>query len=371
MKTNTKKGRVNTAELAPQPAASRYRVVQLSNLLSFPFDLNARDQVAFTEIAGDERNAKFYDGRMVLDLGTLGGPNAEAVALNDVPQVAGHSNFDQSGLFHAYRWSRETGMVDLGTLPGTVDSQANDINGKGEVVGVASFADPATPSRGVLWRPGSPPLDLGVDRGIFQGMKINDSSQVAGVTLDREGRPQAFSWTPTGGVVQLRGRGILTSDYRDLNGAGQITGVYEPSDGSGFTGYLWTPRRSFIGFTEPLRPAPFGMNDKGMVVGVLFLTQTAFVWTREEGAIEIGLPGEFSNAYEVNNFSQVVGQAAGTEGEYAFIWTREDGLINLNTRLHNPPDGLRVTIARQINDRGTIFASTNLGHPVLLVPFPN
>lgn len=261
-------------------------------------------------------------------------------------------------------------MVDLGMLPGTVDARASDINSKGEVVGIASFADPATPARAVLWRPGSAPLDLGLDRGVFPGMRINDSTQVAGLALDREGTQQAFSWTPTGGAVQLRGRGILSSDFRDLNSAGQITGIYEPSDGSGFTGYLWTPRRSFIGFTDPLRPVPFGMNDKGMVVGVLFLTQTAFVWTREEGAIEIGLPGEFSNAYEVNNFSQVVGQASGAEGDYAFIWTREDGLINLNTRLHNPSDGLRVTIARQINDRGTILASTNLSQPVLLVPFP-
>ena len=90
MKTRTEISRGRAAEPAVQPASPSYRVVQLSELLAFPFDLNARDQVAFTEIAGTGRNAKFYDGSTVRDLGTLGGANAEAVATNDVAQVVGY-----------------------------------------------------------------------------------------------------------------------------------------------------------------------------------------------------------------------------------------------------------------------------------------
>ena len=69
---------------------------------------------------------------------------------------------------------------------------------------------------------------------LIDGQKSEDMllSGVAGITLDREARQQAFSWTHTGGVVQLRGRGILTSDFRDLNGAGQITGIFRPELGA-------------------------------------------------------------------------------------------------------------------------------------------
>lgn len=367
MNTSTNETRVRPAEPAVQAASPRYRVIQLSNVPSFPFDLNARDQVAFTEITAAARIAKFYDGNTVRELGTLGGAIAEAVAASDAAQVAGHSNFNDTELFHAFRWSRETGMVDMGTLPGTVESRANDINFDGEVIGTAHFADPATPSRLVIWRPGSGPLDLGLERGVVSA-RINDAGQVGGSTRDSEGREQVFAWTRTGGIILLRGRGILTADFRDMNAGGQITGSFEPSDGSGFTGYLWTPRRSFVVLDGELRPVPWGLNDRGMVVGGLFLTQRAFVWTRAEGTVDIGPPGEFSNAYEVNNFSQVVGQASGTSGDYAFIWTREDGVVDLNTRLLNPPAGLRLVIARQINDRGSILATSSIGEPVLLLP---
>jgi len=367
MKTSTNASRLRPAEPAVRPASPQYRVIQLSDVTSFPVDLNARDQVSFTEIIGTARIAKFYDGSTVRDLGTLGGANAEAVALSDSALVGGHSNFGATELFHAFRWSRETGMVDLGTLPGTVESRAHDINFEGEVIGAAHFADPARPSRLVLWRPGSGPLDLGLERGVVAA-RINDAGQVGGSTRDREGREQAFAWTGTGGVILLRGRGILTSDFRAMNAGGQITGAFEPTDGSGFTGYLWTPRRSFIVLGGELRPVPWGLNDRGMIVGGLFLTQTAFVWTRAEGAIDIGPPGHFSNAYGVNNFSQVVGQASGGGGDYAFLWTREDGFIDLNTRLLDPPAGLRLVFARHINDRGSILASSSVGAPVLLLP---
>lgn len=367
MKTSTNESRAVPAAPALHPATPRYRVIQLSSVSSFPFDLNARDQVAFTEIAGTTRTARFYDGSTVRNLGTLGGANAEAVAVGDASHVAGHSNFDATELFHAFRWTRDTGLADLGTLPGTVESRAIDVNVDGDVVGSAHFADPETPARLVLWRPGGAGQDLGLEHGVVAA-RINDAGQIGGSTRDTEGREQAFSLARNGNVILLRGRGILSSDFRDMNAGGQITGSYEPSDGSGFTGYLWTPRHSFTVLGGELRPVPWGMNDKGMIVGGLFLTQRAFVWTREEGAVDIGPPAEFSNAYEVNNFSQVVGQASGASGDYAFLWTRADGVTDLNTRLVNPPAGLRLVIARQINDRGSILATSSIGEPVLLLP---
>jgi probable HAF family extracellular repeat protein len=219
-----------------------------------------------------------------------------------------------------------------------------------------------------LWRRGAAPLDLGLNRGVSSFLRINDAGQVMGTTFDRNGNPQAFSWTRTGGVLRLRGRGIASSDARALNEAGQITGSFTPTGGE-FTGFLWTPGRSFIEL-QGNRPIPFGLNDRGMVVGVIFLTQTAFVWTRERGTENIGvLPGGgFSTAYGVNNREEVVGQSSTADSQHAFLWTREEGMIDLNSRLRNAPPGFAVTIATQINEHGAILGSTIDGSLVALLP---
>ncbi len=357
--------RTPDAAAAPPPAS--YRVIVLSDRPRGSFELNEVDQVAFSEL-GDtgQLRAKLLDGNRILDLGTLGGATAEADTVNNVAQVAGRSSFDETGLFHAYRWSRDTGMVDLGTLPQAMESEAHDINNMGEVVGLATFGSADVPPRGVLWRPGAGPLDLGLDRGVFPGvggLKINNAGQVMGNTVDRSGRTQAFWWTRTGGAVLLRRPQIIDSEARDLNAAGQITGVFSPDDGSGFAGFLWTPRRSFVEIRHELRPIPYALNDRATVVGLLFINQSAFVWTAAGGVERIGAPSGFAEALEVNNFDQVVGH---TEGR-AFLWTREDGIIDLNTRLRNPAPGV-LGRAHQINDRGSIVATTHEGVMVLLVP---
>lgn len=58
----------------------------------------------------------------IVDLGTLGGRESEAFAVNDHGQVVG-SSFTARGSLHAFSWTRAAGLVDLGTLGGT-DSQA-------------------------------------------------------------------------------------------------------------------------------------------------------------------------------------------------------------------------------------------------------
>lgn len=365
MKTGTEARSAPGEGLAAEAAAANsWRIVQLAERGTGV--LNARDQVAFTEFAAGRRIAKFFDGKVIRELGTLGGQNAEVGGINDKGEVTGFSQL-ASGVQHAFRWSRNGGMIDLGTLPGALESFGSDINNGGDVIGTA--ANPGDPLRAVLWRRGAGPLDLRVERGVQSFLELNDAGQVMGQGFDRNGAPQALSWTRAGGVVRLRGGGILDSDARDMNASGQITGLYTPADGSGFTGYLWTPGRSFVELGGANRPAPFGLNDRATVVGVQFLTQTAFVWTREGGTEEIGEPpfSNFSNAYSVNNRGQVVGQAATADAQVGFIWTRQDGMVDLNTRLRNAPPGFLLTFARYINERGAILGASTSGSLVLLV----
>jgi probable HAF family extracellular repeat protein len=75
------------------------------------------------------------------DLGTLGGPESRAVAINERGQVVGRAETkakDEAGhpISHAFLWE-DGKMRDLGTLPGGLESFAYGINERGQIVGTS------------------------------------------------------------------------------------------------------------------------------------------------------------------------------------------------------------------------------------------
>jgi probable HAF family extracellular repeat protein len=68
------------------------------------------------------------------DLGTLGGQNSTALAINSKSQIVGFSDLSQTGVTHAVLWTAPNKMKDLGSLGGS-NSTAQGINDSGQVVG--------------------------------------------------------------------------------------------------------------------------------------------------------------------------------------------------------------------------------------------
>lgn len=131
--------------------------------------------------AGPGCHAFFWEDGALIDLGTLGGDNSEAIWLNEAGDVAGSADLAGSALHHAVLW-RHDKIHDLGTVAGDPCSRGRGINSRGQVVGGSS--DCANFLHAFLWEDGGPMLDLntlippGLGFQLTNAFNINDRGEI-------------------------------------------------------------------------------------------------------------------------------------------------------------------------------------------------
>jgi uncharacterized membrane protein len=138
----------------------------------------------------------------IVELGTLGGPDSKALAISENGTVSGLAMLP-SGEWHAVIWD-STGIVDLGTPPGAIESRANAVNEFGQVAGSAEVG---TQSQGYLF-----------ENGIWTPIGTLPGTSESGATdIDSGGRIVGSSYTP-GGVSRaiIWDAGELTDRPGDL-----------------------------------------------------------------------------------------------------------------------------------------------------------
>lgn len=169
---------------------------------TIPQDVNDLGEiVGYDSIPGTNAlHAFLISGGEISDLGTLGGSESRAAAINNASVVVGRSQVTMSitAPFHAFRFENGV-MVDLGTLGGLLSS-ALDINDRGVIVGGSQIAGNA--NRAFVVRDGvmrdlneliapTPGLVLTI------ALRINSAGQIACIgTLN--GQTRVFLLTPTG-----------------------------------------------------------------------------------------------------------------------------------------------------------------------------
>ena len=202
------------------------------------------DPVSFLGVGTQTRAFLWQDGVM-LDLGTLGGPDSWGASVNERGQVAGWALVD-STVQHPFLW--ESGrMIDLGTLGGTsavvgslaASGAGASLNNRGQVIGTSNLAGDLI-HHPFLWDGGAlrDMGTLGGDNG--EAYWINDTGEVVG-RADLLGSQvhHAFLWKK-GKMIDLGvAPGQPCSTAIDINSRGQIiidTGICGVGGGPGL---LW------------------------------------------------------------------------------------------------------------------------------------
>jgi probable HAF family extracellular repeat protein len=242
----------------------------------------------------------------VIEIGTFGGSFGQASAVNDNGFVVGAAEntiadpFALADFFgiagttelHAFGWTRDRGIFDLGSLggPGSVPLSVNQ---RRQVAGTSFTSSMPGPPFGIpplepfLWHDGVM-ISLGTLGGNFGvAAKVTNQGQVVGYSdLEGDSTQHGFSWRA--GV--LTDVGTLGGDFSTanwVNESGEVVG-YASNAGGFVKAFRWKEGkiRDLGAVDSDLCSAAWSTNEAGQIVGnsapdCNFRTQErAFLWER-------------------------------------------------------------------------------------------
>jgi hypothetical protein len=238
-----------------------------------------------------------------------------------------------------FRWTREEGLIPLGSLPGrSVSVEPRAVSADGSVI--VGLGDSFLPFR---WTRQTGPVALGFE-GAAAGVSADGTIVVgahragASISPGTSSPPEAVYWTQETGTVALGGFGpeftstiadAISSDGKVIVGFASYSGVSKA--------YRWTAEQG----VELLGDLPASNNPRLSSDGAVIVGGNggqAFRWSEAGGMIGLGtLPGtinSFSSAVSSDG-SIVVGSGSNGDVTDPFVWDQNHGMRNLQDVLAN------------------------------------
>jgi probable HAF family extracellular repeat protein len=311
-----------------------------------------------------QARAVLWEQGNITDLGTFGGNQSFASAINNRGQVAGtaqNTTPDPFSFFYllfrnssngtqtrAFLWDKDGGKQDLGTLGGP-DATPSLVNDHGQVAGFSYTNSIPNPTTGVptfhpfLWTKPGPMQDLGSLGGTALGSVngINERGQVVGGTTtagDVYVNPFLWDGTKMINLIAPPFVGNANGEASWINEAGEVVGgaaIPGPCQG-GIAAHAFLWRNGAI-------------RDLGTIAGNP-ISSAAFINSKTE-IVGVSWPCDFSSSN-------------------AFLWEK-GSMVDLNTLI--PPNSpFQLFSASFIDDHGVIgaFGALTNGdmHALLLIP---
>jgi probable HAF family extracellular repeat protein len=270
------------------------------------------------------------DQYLITDLGTLGGARSDALAINELGQVAGSSE-RSDGSTHAFFFDQS--MHDLGTIGG-VNSAATGFNQKGQVVGWSESA--AGNTKGFIYSAGVRRSlgTLGGSNSAAYG--INNFGDVVG-SASTTGNAATRAFLYRNGAMKSLGTLGGTNSAATAIVDGDITG-WSSIAGNGAVHAFLIPSGRAMTDIGTLGGDSQGLGVNGTdVVGrsvVASGATHAFLYTGGT-MIDLGtLGGRSSEATWISQAGHIVGtsEIAGASGTHAFLYSG-GVMTDLNTRV--------------------------------------
>jgi probable HAF family extracellular repeat protein len=266
---------------------NRGRVVGAAlNAVPDPFSLF--DMFIFGSPNGTQTRAFLWQRNAMKDLGTLGGPDAWAVYVNDRSQVAGWSYTNSipnsvTGLpnMDPFLWTQNK-MIDLGTFGGAY-GYPSGLNNQGWVIGQSGIAaNPAAcfslgdpDCHPFLWKKGKlTDLNTSTAGGSpILAFGINDSGEIVGGAVFHNVPLDAYLWRK-GLATDLGHLSDCGSLAFTINSNGQVVGgTFSCADGTHSHAFLWengtmVDLDTLVPTGSPLRLVEaVTINDRGEIAG--------------------------------------------------------------------------------------------------------
>jgi probable HAF family extracellular repeat protein len=181
--------------------------------------------------------------QVLINIGSLGGVETHATAINDSRQVTGTSQVPGQGM-HAFLYSQGT-MHDLGVLAGDATSEGLGLNDLGHVVG--SSQKDSNSARG-FFHDGQAMKPIGAFGGaVSLAFGVNHDDLVVGMANDAQGMFHAFVIDEGRAGSQLvdlntrldaSGAGLVLTQAVGINDAGQIIANATPPGSDVFVRFV-------------------------------------------------------------------------------------------------------------------------------------